>query len=98
MLRLRHHPYALVELRRGTDGDCHRAGVCWQSLGGYLGWQSRAHRRKGFGRQLMRAILQRLATACRSSLLAGELPNHGARALYEELGFTYCYTYWYRQK
>lgn len=92
-------PYALVELHHQQTVIATARVYVGQGFGWIFGVAvAPSHRRKGFGRQLMRAILQRLATACEAVYLQVELPNHAARALYEELGFTYCYTYWYRQR
>ncbi len=57
------------------------------------------HRRRGVGRQLVRAMLQWGAgIGARRAYLQVAEDNRPAAALYAELGFTPAYRYWYRLK
>jgi GNAT superfamily N-acetyltransferase len=56
-----------------------------------------AHRRLGYGRALVAALLTRAAeSGARTAYLQVVEGNAPARALYEELGYTVAYRYWYR--
>jgi ribosomal protein S18 acetylase RimI-like enzyme len=55
------------------------------------------HRRQGLGRQLVQTLVRRAAAAgARRCCLQSFAANAVARALYEGLGFTEAYPYWYR--
>lgn len=92
-------PYLLVELRQHDEPIATARVHMGQGMAWVFGVAvAPSQRRKGYGRLLMRHILHRLSGMGEAVYLQVELPNHGARALYEQLGFRYCYTYWYRQK
>jgi ribosomal protein S18 acetylase RimI-like enzyme len=82
------------------DGDCAGAAlaVADDELVGFFDViVNTAYRRRGYGRALVAQAAARAgALGAKTAYLQVEQDNEAARALYQGMGFTDAYTYWYR--
>ena len=74
-------------------GSPHRTRAAYASSCDVAVYVDPAFARRGIGRALYGALLDRLAASCHAAFAGVALPNEASIALHEAMGFTYLGTY-----
>lgn len=94
---LRHGVLTARAFEGGKAVACGLCAVERRYAGLYYIATDAGHRRRGFGTAICRELLSAAAeTGAKSAYLQVMEDNAAALALYEKLGFGFCYRYWYR--
>lgn len=100
MLKNIHYPIAAASIvENGKMVACGLGVLERGHVGLYDIYVDSSCRRRGLGRDICAAIMQYGKEAgCGTAYLQVLSDNHGARALYRQLGYTETYEYWFRTK
>ena len=100
MLKNIHEPIAAASIvENGKMVACGLGVLERGHVGLYDIYVDASCRRRGLGRDICAAIMQYgKENGCDTAYLQVLSDNHGARALYRQLGYTETYEYWFRTK